>query len=287
MHFQPCNECVQLFTTAVHFIIVEYFLIANFINGLFANTSFVGVFSALLGAFVGSVTGYYFNARLEKQRSKERYWIQRKNTIYSPIYKMLLALMEYLQSVASTTHPFIQIEYERDYERYDIFNFSLWEAIKKDVRYDYIPENLKDTLADLHKKLRLQEYLQEMLMLRWNDITKDFLKSHKDIFDEEKTKPSSLSERLAREAQSQLFPANSNRENAMMSLLHSYVKEDRKKDLNLIIKNLEKKLKAVREYNELRPSLTKTIRATEYAVNDYRKLITQIITAYEGGVKFE
>jgi hypothetical protein len=94
--------------------------VINAINSLFTNQAFIAFASALAGAIVGSVTGYIFNSRLEKQKSKERYWIQRKNTIYSPIYKSLLSLREYLEFVKESDPPFIRIEFESEKSYYNV-----------------------------------------------------------------------------------------------------------------------------------------------------------------------
>jgi hypothetical protein len=278
---------MEIFNNILNFVIGFISYILNLLDRLFGNQSFAGVFSALLGAIVGSISGYVFNARLERQRSKERYWIQRKNTIYSPIYKTLLSLRDYLHQAATSPRPFIRIELEHDYNIYNAFDFTLWQSIKRDVRYDYVPENLRLPLDELTSKLGLQEASQQMLTIRWKQITENFMKSNKSIFDENKHKNVNIDGGLYYTVETRFFPPNIKKENPITNYLNNYVKENHKKDIPQLVKKLEKKLIDVYEYKTLRSTLSKCIHYTDYSIEEYRRLITQIITAYEGGVKLE
>lgn len=258
-------------------------VIINFISN---NQAFVALFSALLGAIVGSLSGYLFNRQLEKQKAKERYWIQRKNTIYSPLYKELLALKAYLSTVLNATERLIRIEFE-NIERSDSFTFSMWESIKRDIRYDYIPDDLKKMLDELTQSIQMQISLQDTLFQKFKDIAKSFYDRNKDKFNENMAKDVDVPGSLYHSIYNTIFPRRKPEESPIKNFIGNYIKESNKRSVNRIATNLEKEVRETNEYRILKKELRKLLAKTDNTIEAFRSLIVKIISASEGGMNYE
>lgn len=150
-------------------------------TSLFSSEAFSNVFSALLGAVIGSISGYWFNQRLEKTRTNERYQIQRKNVIYSPIYKKLLAFEDYLTERESKGLLSIDVEFkENKYSYYggSKFRFYIWDEINQDIRKNYLLDTQQVAMAELIEEINKHEQLLVSTQKDINGIVANFIAKH-------------------------------------------------------------------------------------------------------------
>lgn len=117
----------------------------------------------LIGVIVGALITYAFNKMINREERISRVAIQRKNLIYAPIYKELLRLNEYIKEKARSCYiNIISDEKYRDYWEEHYYHdgkrrksgfFIVWSGMKKDVRKDYIPVKIQESLEKINKKL--------------------------------------------------------------------------------------------------------------------------------------
>ena len=138
-------------------------VIWSWFTGLFSSDAFSNIFSALLGAVIGSISGYWFNQRLEKNRTNERYQIQRKNVVYSPIYKKLLALEKYLEECHKAKSVLIDIEFQEERYSYgrNTFKFHLWGEVNQDIRKNYLLDEQRLAIEKLVEAVKEHEAIVE------------------------------------------------------------------------------------------------------------------------------
>ncbi len=129
-------------------------------RGLNAN-DLIPALSGLLGVLLGGFIAYYFSKRLSDSNNKARVAIQRRNLIFSKLYKELRPLKEALSSLPQgyfytriRTNA-IKTDDTRDHreyiyigdKRYPVGSFYLWNEMKHDIRKTQIPERIRNDLA--------------------------------------------------------------------------------------------------------------------------------------------
>ena len=168
-------------------------------------------------------------------------------------------------------------------ERHRRFNFFIWESIKKDVRYDYVPNGLKRKLRTLTKLIRGQEELKNNLYKEWRKVVNTFYERNKDKFE---AKDVDVPGSLMNAVDSRFFPYSHNSgNNPITHFLVQYLGETYKEQAERKTTNLERLLKNVTEFKILKGDLQKLIKHTELTIKSFRELITKIIASYEGGVE--
>lgn len=262
------------------------------INHLFSNQAFSNVFSAMFGAVIGSLTGYYFNRALEKSRTKERYLIQRKNTIYSPIYKQLLALVEYLENVRDGrtrgARYVIEVEFS-DASTYGTrFNFDIWESIKKDIRKNYIDPSYREMLENLTEKIKAQGALHEIINGEVASIVAEFTSAHNDAYIQTTNNPVSIQSTMSQALSSCLIPYGPPQMgNQLMKEIFSQRYTFDEDTASKYIDGLVKKAKRIKTYKQLQPGLDELIESTKRVADSFSGIIDKIVNEYEGGIKIE
>lgn len=257
---------------------------------LFESQAFSNVFSALLGAVVGSVSGYVFNRQLENTRTKERYLIQRKNVIYSPIYKELLALRAYLKEVEEHTKGFqINIEFDDRNQWSRSFNFHIWEDIKKDIRKTYVTDVQRIGLDELTAKIKNQLALQDTIR---KDILKLGKKFKLDNVSEEKPVPDKYASKPEEKVANVLWDiltSHSSLRKAKSELIEYFpgVYTFSESDRETIATKVIAKARRLNSYRSLKPNLRSLIETTDEVLELFDRTISGIIKKYEGGLKIE
>ncbi len=137
---------------------------------------FTSAVIGFVGVLIGSVISYYFNQKLNIETTKATYAVQRKNLIFSKIYKELIEIRGSLHSLPDKCFYF-QIyskdiksqgnhHYKNDesfyfyQERYPLASFNLWNEIKNDIRNTQIPNSLREHLDKLGDTLK--DYFESM-----------------------------------------------------------------------------------------------------------------------------
>jgi hypothetical protein len=116
----------------------------------------------LIGVTIGSLIAYVSNKKIQENEKKSRYIIQRKNLIYSPIYKELLSLSHFVES-NSYYLEFLKNEESYSKEFYiDGLSrrkgkFLLWDKIKNDIRRNYISKKKAELLDKTANNISLYE----------------------------------------------------------------------------------------------------------------------------------
>jgi len=114
------------------------------------NSAYIGLLGVLVGAFIS----YCFNKKIYREEAQSRFSIQRKNLIFSKLYKELIIVKKSLESLPSDGFYFeINIEghgtgYRDDHfyiadESYSKVDFFLWHEMKNDIRKTQVPERIK------------------------------------------------------------------------------------------------------------------------------------------------
>jgi len=143
-----------------------------------SSNEFITALIGLLGVLIGSVISYYFNRKLNQESSKAMIAIQRKNLIFSKLYKELLGIKLSLESLPTncvyfnlrtgnekfgyfynenTTFHFYK-------NQYPLANFKLWYEIQKDIRKTQIPDDLRSEMDGL--KEIFESYLSSLSTAR-------------------------------------------------------------------------------------------------------------------------
>ena len=117
-----------------------------------------GLFGVLLGALIA----YYFNRRIYKEQLIGRFAIQRKNLIFSKLYKESVNIKKSLNSIPKNCFYFelnIDIDYPREKyfyfgeNAYAMSEFILWNEMKNDIRKTQIPGRIKKEMYNLEKAI--------------------------------------------------------------------------------------------------------------------------------------
>lgn len=254
----------------------------------FSNQAFSSVFSALLGALIGSLSGYWFNRKLEKSRTNERYLIQRKNTIYSPVYKTLLALRRYLQYIDGQENKSTNIKLKEDrYPSRRSFDFHIWKDINQDIRKVYISPRQRDVMDALIKQIHAYELLETRVDKKIVRIRDNFIEKNKSKFktDNPRYKPNA-SYAISSSLKWFIYPDNGSEESARTTLTkglldaYNFDEPTAKKEANALIA----KMKRSKTRDEINVSFAALLHATNEAINVFESTISDIVNKYEGGV---
>ncbi len=141
-------------------------------TGLDMNT-LITALVGLFGVIVGACISYYFSKRISDSSSKARFAIQRKNLIYSKIYKELVFIkqqinvlppnMFYFEVKTNLHNSYVggsgkyYIGDSRDYIAPD---FYVWEEMKNDIRITQVNKEVSVKMDHLEKALI--EYLNSV-----------------------------------------------------------------------------------------------------------------------------
>ena len=125
----------------------------------------------LFGVLIGSFISFLFNKMINNNERMSIVAIQRKNLIYAPIYKELLQLKNYIDNnrayfiriINSKEHSDWDEEYYYDGKRRQSGFFIEWNDMKTDIRKDYIPLKIKESLEKVNNKLNI--YNEEKLKI--------------------------------------------------------------------------------------------------------------------------
>lgn len=254
-------------------------------SSLSSNQAFSNVLSALLGALFGSLSGYWFNRKLEKNRTNERYLIQRKNTIYSPVYKQLLALRRYLQSIDKYKNKStdIKLNEERYYGR-RIFPFHIWTDINQDIRKVYISSKQRGAMDALIKRIEDHESNEANVDIRIENIRQKFVEKYSSKLNNP-DKFSGLSYGFKSDLRAFIFPTEKGkdlRQSLIKDITNEYSFSDitAGKKVDILISELKVEDTIV----VINDSFKALIHATDEAISVFESTISDIVNKYEGGV---
>jgi len=123
------------------------------------SPALIGLFGVLLGAFIA----YCFNRKMYKEQLIGRFAIQRKNLIFSKLYKEFVNIKKSLNSIPegcfyfrfniSTIHHYNEKYFHFDGKNYDAADFILWNEMKNDIRKTQIPDRIKKEISNLEKAI--------------------------------------------------------------------------------------------------------------------------------------
>lgn len=264
----------------------------RWLTELFKNTAFTALVSAIAGSVVGSVTGYLYNKRLEERKSNADHWVKRKESIYSPLYTQALSLKEYLEKISDYPRPLanIAIIEGRAYSN-QVLDFTLWYSVKRDTRYDYIPDNIKKDLDNVYKAVEDRDNNEEAIFVEINQLAAKFLATNQQLFDEAKTKDNNMSASLGIFIGNVILPYQSNADTSVSvitSSLNMWLRQDTDPQLfQTKCENLIEQARKLKSFQNMMPVLNDLQKKCDVVVADLRKLITKIIEDYEGGVNIK
>jgi hypothetical protein len=245
----------------------------------------------LLGVLVGGLITYLINKKLNQEQRISQIKIQRKNLIYSPIYKELLSLKKYLNDnngiyyikiINNTDYYEHDMDYYFDGERKDAGMFISWNEMKNDIRNNYIPENIKKDLENINQALLRYNgeiaSIDEKFKKLWENINNLYKKANKKI------DPDHGDTNIGIEPYYCFYKSNYECSDKIEKIENSYTRwkgvkegEDFINALKELYLNLPQKINRDRlfeYYNEVKNAI---IRADE----DINILITDIIKKYE------
>ncbi len=155
-------------------------------KGLDKDTIITGAIG-IIGVVVGAFISYLFTKRITTESSKARFAIQRKNLIYSKIYKELVHMKEQMDLLPSGSFYFhirtnllgheinewypsnYSIAGIRDYVTPDFF---VWKEIKSDIRRTLINNQILSIMNALEEVVILYEQSREAFLKKLQDIEK-------------------------------------------------------------------------------------------------------------------
>lgn len=262
---------------------------------IFSNQAFTNVFSALLGALFGSISGYWFNRKLEKNRMNERYLIQRKNTIYSPVYKRLLALRRYLQYIDGRENKSTDIKLKEDrYSDSRSFDFHIWKDINEDIRKVYISAQQRDAMNILIDAIKGHALLETRVDKKITRIRDNFLEKNKDKLKSsaQPAKPYQTyqpngSYIIVSALKWYIYPTGDSDDKSTRAALtkglfeaYTFDESEAENEANTLIAKMKKK----KTQSEINTSFSVLLKATDDAVEVFESTIGDIVNKYEGGV---
>lgn len=130
----------------------------NFLSNVDINT-LITVIVGLVGVLVGAFISYFFNKKINEENKKSRFAIQRKNLIFSKLYKELVAIKASLFSLPKDSFYFelstniVNTNETREHswgsfhfkgENFPLAQYGLWNDMKKDMRHIQIPQTIKN-----------------------------------------------------------------------------------------------------------------------------------------------
>lgn len=136
-------------------------------SGVDINT-IITILAGLLGVVVGSLISYYFSKKITNESSKARFAIQRKNLIYSKIYKELIYMREQIELLPEKGFYF-QMQtnlVDTDVNDWSGSNywivdnrdsiapdFYVWKDIKSDIRITQVNNEVLGVMESLEKAI--------------------------------------------------------------------------------------------------------------------------------------
>lgn len=142
----------------------ELIMILKHTNGLDANTivtALVGLFGVGIGAYIS----YHFSKKISNESSKARIAIQRKNLIYSKLYKELIDIKEQMSFLPKNGFYFQMITngaqtnasrrwndgryFIKGKQDYTAPQFNTWRNIKSDVRITQVTSRVTVPMEEL------------------------------------------------------------------------------------------------------------------------------------------
>lgn len=242
------------------------------------------VISALVGAVVGSLTGYIFNSSLEKKKSVGRYQVQRKNTIYSPIYKMLTSLLDFLhaKSIGSggNYNSKVHITDSGETDGYHSFSLETWTSMQKDIRYEYVPNSIKQNMTTLRNGVNELLAIQDRAFREYDEISNTFFdKLQKEYSVSEDIRYGDVATALIKKYLV-VYPTINDAEIAQ--LLKTAV-ADEKKAL-LLVKEFDNEVIAHTQIQEWRRIYRSIQEEVNLGIVEVRKVISKVIKEQEGGL---
>jgi hypothetical protein len=141
--------------------------VLNKAKGLDVNT-IITVLAGLIGVIIGSYISYFFTKRMTNESSKARFAIQRKNLIYSKIYKELTYIREQVEQLPDNWFYFqvktnlVDTKVNRHGSdtywlggKHDYIapEFYVWKDIKSDIRITQVNNKVLNAMNALEKAL--------------------------------------------------------------------------------------------------------------------------------------
>lgn len=127
-------------------------------GGIDINT-LITALVGLLGVFVGAMISYYFTKRINEQASRSRIAIQRKNIIFSKLFKELLAFEQLIEQlplgskyvevrtpVVSTDQTDSNDTFYLDDKSFTTPEYKVWSEMKNDIRRIQVPKKISSEL---------------------------------------------------------------------------------------------------------------------------------------------
>ncbi len=259
-------------------------------TSLFSSEAFSNVFSALFGAVIGSISGYWFNRRLEKNRTNERYQIQRKNVIYSPIYKKLLAFEKYLSELQNNKVVLIDVEFKEKEYGYGrkTFRFFIWDEINQDIRKNYLLDTQRVAMDGLVVAVNEHKALVARVQKDIEEIVDNFTEKHKGALKQ----PAAQYQMFRVDVINQLSAlagvdayyrtSTSPREAIKQRITdeYSFSSQSIQQESNTIVR----KLTSRQSFRTLEKSFLNVQKLSEEATSVFEKKIRETINKYEGGL---
>lgn len=259
------------------------------------EAAFIALGSAILGSLVGSVTGYRYNKKLQESKNFADRWVERKDKIYAPLYEQALAFKGSVDDLLKhPTQPYVRIAIDEDTAAIgsrQITDFSMWDSVKKDTRFDYIPKHIKKDLDDAYEAIKKRDDNENKVHDKLKELSTAFYSDILQYLDESKIRNVNIQGTITMLLTQIVMPNQPNGDTTSAGLVKTLANSFRSDVvLELIESKCDELIKNAKEsapYKNIKPKIKSLQTKIDKTVDDLRKLITKIIEDYEGGTNID
>jgi hypothetical protein len=259
------------------------------------EAALIALGSAILGSLVGSVTGYRYNKKLQDSKDFADRWVDRKEKIYAPLYEQALAFKRFIDELSEyPTQPYVRIAIDEATAAIgsrQITDFSMWDSIKKDTRFDYIPKHIKNDLDEVYEAVVKRNDNEDKIHDKLKELSTAFYSDIEQYLDESKTRNVNIQGTITMLLTQIVMPYQPNADitsTGLVSSLNSSMRNDADPEfIKSKCDDLIKKAKETTSYKNITPLIKSLQTKVDKTVDDLRKLITKIIEDYEGGTNID
>lgn len=245
------------------------FIIAS--NSIQVTSSLVGVFGAVLGAFVGGSLAFIGSIYVNNNQLKSKSAIYRKNVIYKPLYDELITNKNILEE--ENSYPYTVNFTKVDSHGMNWTEYSAWNRIKNDSRYIQTPKFLAHALDDLN--IKIQAYLDSL-----SSGAEDVHKKLEEILIEQLGFTNNI-RNLGSSLLNIILQENNEPENLIRYVYMNYKNELSKEEVIRIENLIYEECNNIESLKEIKEKYKSWLQAQDELIDTLTKIIIVISNKYE------